>query len=103
MTTLDALWALVSVIPPGRCATYGDLGRAMPNPVSGYLVGRWMASCPEEVPWWRVVARDGRLPVWKRDPAFATRQRVLLEREGVPFSGDVVDIAACRHVPEPLG
>jgi alkylated DNA nucleotide flippase Atl1 len=62
----------------------------MPNPVGGYMVGRWMASCPEDVPWWRVVAKTGHLPVGKRDPRLGIEQRTLLEQEGVTFDGDLV-------------
>lgn len=80
---LDDLWGLVGRIPKGRCAAYGSLGRALQHPVSGYIVGRWMAQCPEGLPWWRVVAKDGRLPIHKRDPRWADEQRRLLEGEGI--------------------
>ncbi len=92
---LESLWSLVRSIPPGRCAAYGSLGQALPNPVSGFLVGRWMASAPEGVPWWRVVAKSGALPIDKRDPHFGLEQRRLLESEGVPFLSDGrVDMAS---------
>ncbi len=93
--TLDALWDLVLSIPPGKCASYGEVGRALPNPATGYQVGRWMAQCPEGVPWWRVVSKDGTFPIGRRDPSLGLEQRALLAREGVPFEGDAVDMAAC--------
>jgi alkylated DNA nucleotide flippase Atl1 len=43
-----------------------------------------------DAPWWRVVARSGRLPVAKRDPRLAMEQRDRLIAEGVPFVGDDV-------------
>ena len=91
---------MVASIPAGCCATYGDLGQAQPNPVSGKIVGRWMASAPEGVPWWRVIAKTGDLPISKRDPALGMTQRQLLEADGVPFLDDGrVDLEACRWEP----
>ncbi len=98
--TLESLWALVRQIPSGCCATYGELGRSLPNPVSGKIVGRWMASAPEGVPWWRVVAKPGNLPIAKRDPALGLTQRQLLEQEGVPFHGEQVDLDTCIWHPD---
>jgi alkylated DNA nucleotide flippase Atl1 len=49
-----------------------------------------MARCPSDVPWWRIVAQSGALPVSKRDPRLAWEQRNLLLREGVAFEGDLV-------------
>lgn len=86
------LYELVRRIPVGRCAGYGSLGRSLENPVSGYVVGRWMASAPPDVPWWRVAAKDGRLVVARRDPALGVEQRRLLEAESVPFIEDRVDM-----------
>lgn len=90
MTSREELYALVRQIPKGRCAGYGALGRFLRNPVSGYVVGRWMASAPEGIPWWRVVAKDGTLVVARRDPELGIRQRSLLVKEGVPFDEDQV-------------
>jgi methylated-DNA-protein-cysteine methyltransferase-like protein len=83
MEPKDELWTLVRKIPRGRVAAYGALGRALDNPISGFLVGRAMAHCPDGVPWWRVVAKDGRLPIDKVDPRLGSVQRQKLESEGV--------------------
>lgn len=93
---LEEVWEIVRSIPPGMVASYGDVGRMLHNPASGYFVGRWMTLCPPEVPWWRVVAKDGRLPVWKRDIDAADEQRVKLEEEGVEFVDDRVDMERFR-------
>ncbi len=85
MSALDDLWTVVASVPAGRVASYGDLGKALPNPVSGVLVGKWMAQCPPDLPWWRVVGRGGDLLVGRRDPRYALDQRARLEREGVEF------------------
>ena len=88
---LSALWHVVRSIPEGRVASYGAVGRALPNYASGYFVGKWMAGCPDDgTPWWRVVNAKGELPIHKRDPRMALDQRARLEAEGVPFDGDVI-------------
>lgn len=97
--TLEALWEVVRSIPPGRCASYGDVGSALAEPATGFQVGRWMARCPEDVPWWRVVSKQGRFPITRRHPALGFQQRELLEREGVHFEGDSVDMRQCGWDP----
>jgi methylated-DNA-protein-cysteine methyltransferase related protein len=97
----EELWALVRRIPHERCSTYGALGAALDHPMSGFLVGRLMARAPEGVPWWRVVAKTGRLPIGKRNELWAIEQKRLLLVEGVAFdeSGQV-DLHA--HYWDPL-
>lgn len=97
--TLDSLWDVVRAIPEGRCASYGAVGAALPEPATGFQVGRWMARCPDDVPWWRVVSKQGRFPITRRHPALGLQQRELLEREGVPFADGAVDMAACGWTP----
>lgn len=99
---LQPLWDVVRRIPRGRVASYGAVGQALPTPASGYMVGRWMASCPPDVPWWRVVAKDGRLPVNKRSPELAHEQRERLIAEGVPMLAEGVALDAFLD-PDDLG
>ena len=72
-------------IPPGFVRTYGDLSPGAPR-----FTGAVLARCADPtVPWFRVVRADGTL-------AKGRRQRRLLEREGIPFRGDRVDLRAAR-------
>jgi len=87
---LDELWTIVRSIPRGHVASYGAVGRALRNPVSGLVAGKWMANAPEGVPWWRVVAASGELVIAKRNPDWGKIQRDMLEQEGVAFNGDLV-------------
>jgi len=64
--------------------TYGDVSPGAPR-----LAGAVLATTSEKVPWHRIVRADGSL-------AKGLRQRALLEREGVPFRGERVDLAAAR-------
>lgn len=91
----EELWGKVRAVPRGLCTSYGALGRELSQPVSGLVVGRWLESGPpEDVPWWRVVAKDGSLPIAKRNPYLAEQQRARLEAEGVAFD------AGCVRFPE---
>lgn len=83
------LWQLVERIPPGHLASYGALGAALKHPATGWEVGRRMANCPADIPWWRVVAKDGRLPVDKRDPELARLQETMLKKEKIRIKDGV--------------
>lgn len=86
----DQVFSVVREIPAGRVAGYGQVGRALDAPISGLLVGKILATCPPDVPWWRVVGADGSLLVAKRDPRLALEQRDRLESEGARFAADRV-------------
>ena len=81
---------LAGEIPRGRVISYGALGARCEPPISGYICGRVMGQLMEDVPWWRVVGKSGKLPIVKRGPDHARRQRELLEDEGVEFEEDVI-------------
>jgi alkylated DNA nucleotide flippase Atl1 len=75
----------VREIPFGFVRTYGDV-----SPGSPRYVGSVLFECDDpDIPWWRVVRADGSL-------AKGDRQRRRLRAEGVPFSGDRVDMANAR-------
>jgi methylated-DNA-protein-cysteine methyltransferase-like protein len=96
--TLEDLWNIVRSIPSGKVMSYGEVGALLPNPTNGRMVGRWMAQAPDGVPWWRVVAKDGRLPIAKRGPGFASEQEERLQNEGTPFlEGGRVDMRRAAY------
>lgn len=75
-------------IPEGRVTTYGDVSPGAPR-----FAGTVLAHCDDPtVPWQRVVRADGSL-------AQGERQRRLLDREGVPFRGQRVDMRAAWVPP----
>ena len=76
---------LIRAVPAGRVISYGELGARCQPPISGYICGRLLGRGHSDLPWWRVVAKSGALPVSKRDPAIAKFQRETLESEGVRF------------------
>jgi len=64
------------------------------------MVGRWMAQCPEGLPWWRVVDRNGRFPIGKRSPQHEFEQEQLLRDEGAPIENGRVSPAAVLSFDE---
>jgi len=95
---LNELWGLVKSIPRGKVASYGELGRALSRPSSGYMVGRWMAVAPKGLPWWRVVGKNGEMRTESRDPELAKMQRDHLAKEKVRIVDGAVDMEAHRHM-----
>lgn len=87
------VWEMVRQIPPGKVATYGQIA-ALVGPPEGMQdqnyrafgarwVGGAMASCPDNVPWQRVINAQGKISL--RKGGSHIRQRELLEAEGVVF------------------
>lgn len=82
----ERVYAVVRSIPRGRVLSYGDVAALVGSPRAARGVGAALNRLEPEhdVPWWRVVNRDGRLTI---PPHHGLRalQRTLLEREGVAF------------------
>jgi alkylated DNA nucleotide flippase Atl1 len=80
--------ARIRQIPEGFVRTYGDVSPGAPR-----MAGAVLAACADpDLPWHRIVRADGSLSKGRR-------QRRLLDREGVPFRGDRVQMAVAR-LPE---
>ncbi len=84
----ERVLARIRAIPPGFVRAYGDVSPGAPRFAGSVLA----ATEDPSVPWHRVVRADGSL-------AKGDRQRVLLEREGVPFRGERVDMRLA-HIPD---
>lgn len=91
----EQIWAVVSQIPTGRVATYGDIARMAGIPGGARQAGRAMRLCPPELalPWHRVLAAGGRIALSGEQ---GREQRRRLERERVPFAGARVRLERCR-------
>jgi methylated-DNA-protein-cysteine methyltransferase-like protein len=87
-TIIAQVQRIVGAIPAGKVMSYGAVGAACEPPISGYICGRIMNGVIGEVPWWRVVGKDGNLPIRKRHPELSSQQRERLESEGVRFDTD---------------
>jgi len=96
------IYAVVTRIPRGRVATYGQVAAEAGIPNAPRVAGYALHALPQgsPVPWHRVVAAGGRLSLGKLDPSGAVTQRLRLEHEGVRFDGrGCVDLG--RHAWRP--
>jgi methylated-DNA-protein-cysteine methyltransferase-like protein len=94
------IWQVVSMIPRGRVATYGDVARQAGLAGAARRVGRALRGLPDDtrIPWHRVVNASGRisLPAGSRGQII---QRQRLEEEGVVFRGNRLPLADYRWTP----
>jgi methylated-DNA-protein-cysteine methyltransferase-like protein len=94
----EQVWDLVRQVPYGKVVTYGQIAQMIDPPVGVELqeykvlgprwVGGAMAACPDDVPWQRVINSQGKIS----QRSNATRQRQLLEEEGIAFVRDKIDL-----------
>jgi len=81
------VWYIVSRIPEGKVASYGQIAALLGSPRAARTVGWALHSTPEnlDIPWHRVINSKGRISLdcGEHDPNL---QRVLLEQEGVIFN-----------------
>jgi alkylated DNA nucleotide flippase Atl1 len=94
----EEVLALVECIPEGKVMSYGAIADALAD-VSGRnsarQVGSIMARHGGGVPWHRVVTSSGRMPPGHEQEA---RQRLL--SEGVPLTGEHVDMSSAHWQPD---
>ncbi len=101
----ERVYALVLLVPRGRIVSYGGVAALLGHPRAARGVGGALAALPDEsqVPWWRVVNRNGEISI-KGPMHGAAIQRMLLEQEGVRFGPTGrVDWTVFGWTPEPEG
>jgi methylated-DNA-protein-cysteine methyltransferase-like protein len=100
--TFGAVHALVRRIPSGRVMTYGQISTWLDSRLSPVAVGWAMVSCPEDVPWQRVVNASGGCSTARRPDLPPGLQQALLEQEGVEFrADDTLELDRYRWTPRP--
>jgi len=85
----DEIYEMVSRIPVGRVATYGQIARLVNKPHGARQVGYALAALRDNnmVPWHRVVNARGEISA-RAKAGCEDFQRILLEDEGVEFTLD---------------
>ena len=88
------VWDIVRMIPRGKVASYGQIAKMIPPPAGvdadtylefgGLWVSGAVASCPDDVPWQRVINSKGEIS--ERNGLEARRHKLLLDDEGVLFN-----------------
>lgn len=105
MSVFSEIYKVVSQIPKGKVATYGQVALLAGNPRWSRVVGYALHVNPEPfvIPCHRVVNREGRIA---ESFAFGggDAQRVLLEQEGIIFESDGhIDLKKYRWIPNNSG
>jgi len=98
------IYAVVSRIPRGRVATYGQVARLAGLPNHARLVGYALNALREgsRVPWQRVVNAKGAVSLRKNGSGHDVLQRLMLKREGVRFDrAGAIDLEVFRWRPRP--
>ena len=80
------VYQYVALIPPGRVMTYGQLAALAGHPRAARIVGGVAHFGPEDLPWHRVVNKQGGLA--GAFPGGRSEQGRRLEAEGVEVSSD---------------
>ena len=80
------IWQVVSLIPSGKVATYGDVARHAGMPGAARRVGAALRGLPRDtrIPWHRVINAQGRISLPDGSTSRYT-QRERLETEGIAF------------------
>lgn len=80
------VYVVVSRIPAGRVATYGEVARMAGRPRAARAVGQLMRTAPHpHLPYHRVVAAGGRIGGYGR--AGTSMKAALLKAEGIAVRG----------------
>jgi len=100
-TSHQRIWDVISRIPRGKVANYGQIARIAGLGRRARLVGYALHSAPDELqlPWHRVINAQGKIS-FPRDSDSYRHQRALLEAEGIVFTGERVDFRIWRWLPD---
>ena len=95
----ELVYGLVARIPAGRVMTYGQIAALCGSPRAARIVGGIAHFGPEELPWYRVVNKQGGLA--GAFPGGLSAQAQLLEAEGVSVRADnAVEVDALMWWPD---
>lgn len=82
----EYIYEIVARIPEGKVMSYGQIARIVPR-CTARMVGFAMSSCPDGLPWQRVINSQGKIS--PRGVGYGAEiQKQLLLEEGVAFDQD---------------
>ena len=96
----ERIWQVVSQIPEGKVASYGQIAKLAELPGYARYVGHVMKKLPagSTLPWHRVLKSDGQIAFPSHADAWK-RQKSLLEDEGVILLNGKVPMRKFRWQP----
>ena len=94
------IYEIVSRIPPGKVATYGQVAKLAGIPGQARQVGYALSALNDSsVPWHRVINAKGEISL-RSDSVYETLQRDLLEDENIQFTAEgKISLEAYRWEP----
>jgi O-6-methylguanine DNA methyltransferase len=95
------VYAIAASIPKGSVATYGQVAELAGRPGAARAVGACMRTNKDTkaVPCHRVVGSTGALTGYAYGDGLATKKK-MLQKEGVVFKGDKVDLNESQWQPK---
>lgn len=85
----DEVYRLMALLPPDKVTTYGDLASMAGQPRAARIVGGIAHHGPEQLPWHRLVNKEGGLAIGF--PGGQEVQRQLLEGDGISCTNYTID------------
>ncbi|MGB0468624.1 MAG: MGMT family protein [Pontibacterium sp.] len=97
-------WHLISLIPPGSVATYGQIAKLAGLPRMARAVGKTLSQLPADtqLPWFRVINAKGQLSFPVNSEAY-NRQCDLLAAEGIMLLNGKVSLKHYQWRPDSSG
>ena len=89
-TFSQLVYEYIAAIPSGRVMTYGQVAALCGHPRAARIVGTIAHWGPEELPWHRLVNKQGRMA--GEFPGGRTEQARRLEAEGLMIDADTLTI-----------
>lgn len=87
------IWSVISDIPEGKVATYGQIAKFAGLGKNARIVGYALNKLPDNsnVPWHRVINSQGKISIRTGD-IYHKIQKSLLEKEGIIFENGKIDL-----------
>ncbi|MBV1904584.1 MAG: MGMT family protein [Pseudomonadales bacterium] len=84
ITDRERIWHVISLIPSGSVATYGQIAQLAELPGRARLVGRTLSQLPAgtRLPWFRVINASGRISLPQGSSSYKNQKHKLLD-EGI--------------------
>lgn len=96
----EKIWQVVSMIPQGKVATYGQVAELAGLPRMARAVGRTLSQLPKDtqLPWFRVINAKGMISFPVDSDAYK-RQFDLLADEGISLVNGKISLKHYRWIP----
>jgi len=94
------IWRVITVIPEGQVASYGQVAELAGIPRGARQVARALRMAPDdlELPWYRVISASGKIAMAPDSPGYK-KQRANLLAEGVLVEEGRVNMRRFRWLP----